>query len=120
MLCASPLDLPAGRSKGEALAPRKVFFPKTRFPRKMILIYFAPMGAKLCRGLLRLTWRENLIETYPQWLQGAEWPFRAGRPLCFVGQLDAAVKRDGCLRRTAFYVFWNPQTGESETIQQHD
>lgn len=61
-----------------------------------------------------------VIEAYPRWLQGAEWPFRAGRPLCFVGQLDAAVKRDGCLRRTAFYVFWNPQTGESETIQQWD
>ena len=61
-----------------------------------------------------------VIEAYPRWLQGAEWPFREGRPLCFVGQLDAAVRRDGCLRRTAFYVFWNPQTGESKTIQQHD
>lgn len=61
-----------------------------------------------------------IMETYPRWLQGAEWPFREGRPLCFVGQLEAAVKRDGCLRRIAFYIFWNPKTGESETIQQHD
>lgn len=61
-----------------------------------------------------------IMETHPQWLQGAEWPFQAGRPLCSVGQLDVAVKRDGHLRRTTFYVFWNPQTGESKTIQQHD
>lgn len=60
------------------------------------------------------------MEAYPRWLQGSEWPFWEGRPLCFVGQLDAAVRRDGCLHRTAFYVFWDTKTGESETIQQCD
>lgn len=56
----------------------------------------------------------------PRWMQAAEWPFHNGRPMVFVGQLDAAVRRDGFSYWTAFYVFWDPEDGAARTVTQSD
>ena len=47
---------------------------------------------------------------YPHWVQDAEWPFRDGKPMRFVGQ-----KTDGEL---VTYTFVDDTTGEVEMVEQ--
>lgn len=47
---------------------------------------------------------------YPHWVQDAQWPFRDGKPMRFVGQ-----KTDGEL---VTYTFVDDETGEVETVEQ--
>ncbi len=56
----------------------------------------------------------------PVWIQGAEWPFHKGKPMVFVGQIEAAVTRDGNHYPNVFYVFWNAEDGETVTVVQVD
>lgn len=56
----------------------------------------------------------------PEWLQGSEWQFNNGKPMCFVGQLDTFLQRDGGEYGLTFYVFWDMETGETKTITQSD
>jgi len=51
----------------------------------------------------------------PQWIQDVDWPFRNGKPLVFVGQLDLDIEifHD----KGAVYVFLDRDTGEIETIK---
>src|SRR5579859_4843399 len=45
----------------------------------------------------------------PEWLQGAEWQWAEGKPMTFVGSLDAPA---GTFHDDArFYLFWSPETG---------
>ena len=46
----------------------------------------------------------------PRWVQEPEWPFRNGKPLCFISQ-----HRDGDLYE---YLFSDPDTGEQVTVTQ--
>ena len=52
----------------------------------------------------------------PVWIQGAEWPFENGKPMWFVGQLETDVENYG----SAFYVFWNRDSGTGKTVMQCD
>lgn len=46
----------------------------------------------------------------PRWIQEPEWPFRNGKPLCFMAQ-----RRNGELYE---YLFRDPDTGEQVTVTQ--
>ena len=48
---------------------------------------------------------------YPHWVQDAEWPFRDGKPMRFIGQ-----KTDGEL---VTYTFLDDETGEVERVEQY-
>ena len=48
---------------------------------------------------------------YPHWVQDAEWPFRDGKPMRFIGQ-----KTDGEL---VTYTFVDDETGEVERVEQY-
>lgn len=66
--------------------------------------------AILCRKKIREAFH---IEGrhYPHWVQEAEWPFRNGEPMRFVGQ-----KTNGEL---VTYTFVDDATGEVETVEQY-
>ncbi|WP_088251730.1 hypothetical protein [Fimbriiglobus ruber] len=52
----------------------------------------------------------------PDWIQDAEWPWSNGRPMVFVGSIDAP---SGTFHDEArFYVFWSPETGTRECVVQ--
>lgn len=59
-------------------------------------------------------WFPALAER-PSWIQNADWPFAAGRPMTYVGHVDPPTT-SGVQGR--FFVFWSPETGETETIIQ--
>jgi len=52
----------------------------------------------------------------PKWIQDYNWPFRNGKPLVFVGQLDLDIEifHD----KGAVYVFLDSETGDIETVKQ--
>jgi len=54
----------------------------------------------------------------PLWVQGAEWPFNAGRPMVFVGQFEIAGTALHPLAGASFYVFWSPISGERSVVMQ--
>jgi len=52
----------------------------------------------------------------PDWIQNPEWPWAAGRPMVFVGCIDAPQNTfhdDG-----RFYLFWSPEVGTTECVIQ--
>lgn len=52
----------------------------------------------------------------PDWIQEAEWPWAGGRPMLFVGSIDAPP---GTFHDDArFYVFWSPEDGTRECVIQ--
>lgn len=52
----------------------------------------------------------------PDWIQEAEWPWAGGRPMVFVGSIDAPP---GTFHDDArFYVFWSPEVGTRECVIQ--
>ena len=70
----------------------------------------ASKRAALCRKKIKEAFH---IEGrhYPRWVQEAEWPFRDGKPMRFVGQ-----KTEG---ERVTYTFADDETGEVETIEQY-
>ena len=56
----------------------------------------------------------------PVWIQAAEWPFDDGKPMLFIGQMEATVNQDGGMYPNVFYVFWNIKNGNTVTIVQVD
>jgi hypothetical protein len=56
------------------------------------------------------------LRELPDWIQGADWPWSGGRPMVFVGSIDAPP---GTFHDDArFYVFWSPEVGNRECIIQ--
>jgi hypothetical protein len=52
----------------------------------------------------------------PDWIQDAEWPWAAGKPMVFVGSIDAP---SGTFHDDArFFVFWSPEVGTRECVIQ--
>ena len=52
----------------------------------------------------------------PDWIQGPEWPWVEGKPMVFVGSIDApcgTFHDDG-----RFYLFWSPEIGVTRCIIQ--
>ena len=62
----------------------------------------------------------KVMKEYPHWLQETEWQFHNGKPMIFVGQLDATIRRDGGLYGVSFYVFWDEKDGTTKTVTQCD
>lgn len=62
----------------------------------------------------------KVLKEFPDWLQSADWQFNRGKPMCFVGDMEAKLKRDGAVYGIKFYVFWDIETGETRTITQFD
>jgi len=60
----------------------------------------------------------RVVEHGPRWLQEGEWQFSGGRPMVFVGQIDIPAARQFFHDDAAFFVFWNPETGETKTLVQ--
>jgi hypothetical protein len=52
----------------------------------------------------------------PDWIQGPDWPWAGGKPMVFVGSIDAP---QGTFHDDArFYVFWSPEVGTTECVIQ--
>jgi hypothetical protein len=52
----------------------------------------------------------------PDWLHDPDWPWAAGRPMVFVGSIEAppgTFHDDG-----RFYLFWSPEAGTTECVIQ--
>lgn len=62
-------------------------------------------------------WYQSLGHS-PRWIQEAEWPFSDGRPMIFVGQLDIKGPSTYFHDDASFFLFWNPQNGETKTVIQ--
>ena len=62
----------------------------------------------------------KFLKEMPEWLQGQDWQFHNGKPMCFVGQMEAKVNQDGHIHSLMFYVFWDMDTGTTETVIQSD
>ena len=62
----------------------------------------------------------KFLKEMPQWLQVSDWKFHNGKPMCFVGQMEVKVNQDGYIHSLMFYVFWDMDTGITETIIQSD
>ena len=71
-----------------------------------------------CREAIRRDFR--VMKEKPAWLQGDEWQFHNGRPMAFVGQLDAVLRRDGSPCGISFYVFYDLEDGAVKTVTQCD
>lgn len=52
----------------------------------------------------------------PDWIQDPDWPWADGRPMVFVGSIDAPA---GTFHDDArFFVFWSPEVGTRECVIQ--
>jgi hypothetical protein len=52
----------------------------------------------------------------PEWIQSPEWPWAGGKPMVFVGSIDAPP---GPFHDDArFYAFWSPEVGTTECVIQ--
>ena len=52
----------------------------------------------------------------PDWIQSPEWPWSGGKPMVFVGSIDAPP---GTFHDEArFYVFWSPEIGSRQCVVQ--
>ena len=60
------------------------------------------------------------LKEQPEWLQGDEWQFSNGKPMCFVGQMEVEVNQEGYIHTVMFYVFWDIDSGDTKTITQSD
>jgi hypothetical protein len=52
----------------------------------------------------------------PDWIQSPDWPWAGGRPMVFVGSIDAPPETfhdDG-----RFYLFWSPEVGTTACVIQ--
>ena len=52
----------------------------------------------------------------PVWIQDPQWPWVGGKPMVFVGSIDAPA---GTFHDDAtFYLFWSPDVGTTECVIQ--
>lgn len=58
------------------------------------------------------------LDAKPCWIQEAEWPFANGKPMVFVGQLDIQPDKSGLHDHSAFFVFWDCDSGDTKVIIQ--
>jgi hypothetical protein len=58
------------------------------------------------------------IAEAPEWIQSGDWQFADGRPMVFVGQIDVPAGKGWFHDDASFYVFWDPDSGETRTIIQ--
>ncbi|MHC4250539.1 MAG: hypothetical protein ACYS9X_15530 [Planctomycetota bacterium] len=85
--------------------------------------YFAGLAASFDnRAALRAELDKRAREMFkslrglPEWIQEPEWPWSDGKPMVFVGSIDAP---QGTFHDDArFFVFWSPDTGARECIIQ--
>jgi hypothetical protein len=64
-----------------------------------------------------------VFDKRPEWIQSAEWPFRDGKPMIFVGQLDVRRSASDVTRRfihddTSYYLFTPQEKGPLEVVMQ--
>jgi len=70
---------------------------------------------------LRKWSRERLVERFkcadkpPKWIQSPSWPMNENGPLVFLGQMDI---KDYFHDSASAYVFYDPNSGEYETVIQ--
>lgn len=62
----------------------------------------------------------QIMKEKPRWIQEGDWQFHRGKPMIFVGQLDATIKQDGVSYGISFYVFWDYKDGVTKTVTQSD
>jgi hypothetical protein len=58
------------------------------------------------------------VSDLPRWIQDANWQFSEGKPMVFVGQIDIPHSAGYLHDDSSFFVFWNPDTGETKTVIQ--
>jgi hypothetical protein len=54
----------------------------------------------------------------PRWIQNPDWPVGKSGPMVFVGQLDCPPAEGLFHDETSFYVFFDPDTAERQTVMQ--
>jgi hypothetical protein len=85
--------------------------------------FFAELVSQFSnRGECRRYLEQHAAEWYrclrerPDWIQDPHWPWAAGKPMVFVGSIDAPP---GTFHDDArFYVFWSPEVGTTECVIQ--
>jgi hypothetical protein len=61
----------------------------------------------------------RVLRERPRWIQSPDWQFWKGEPMVFVGQLDIPAGTTRLFHDdAAFFVFWSPEEGVTETIIQ--
>lgn len=54
----------------------------------------------------------------PDWIQEPHWQFDENKPMVFVGQVDVHHSLGWFHDEARFFVFWNPENGETRTVIQ--
>ena len=68
------------------------------------------------REVIRPSFR--FVSSPPRWIQNPQWQFGMNGPMLFIGQVDCKPI-DGVLHdESAFYVFFDPASGELKTVSQ--
>jgi len=62
--------------------------------------------------------RFRSVSNPPLWIQNPDWQFANGRPMVFVGQINVPAQASQFHDDAHFYVFWDPDTGETKTLVQ--
>jgi len=55
------------------------------------------------------------VKGLPDWIQNPEWQFSEGKPMLYVGQLEASMPGH---QDSVFFLFWNPDNGEFKVVHQ--
>jgi len=58
------------------------------------------------------------ISEPPSWIQNPDWQFANGHPMVFVGQINVSAQAGHFHDDARFYVFWDPDTGEINSLVQ--
>ncbi|HAD75232.1 MAG TPA: hypothetical protein DCG16_05570 [Gemmatimonadetes bacterium] len=77
-------------------------------PRDGFLDWFARWAASTFRSL----------SGRPEWEQNPEWLYFDGVPMTFVGQVSVPPELSGLHDVASFYVFWDRDSGVTETVVQ--
>jgi hypothetical protein len=89
----------------------------TAYVSKMLLPQAGTRTGQELKEWLRQQFLERFkyVDRTPRWLQTPSWPFGKSGPLVFLGQLSVT---DYFHDEAAAYVFYDPETGQCETILQ--
>jgi hypothetical protein len=60
----------------------------------------------------------NCVTARPNWIQNPNWPVAKSGPMVFVGQVDCPTTAGLFHDETSFYVFFDPETGDRQTVMQ--
>jgi hypothetical protein len=55
---------------------------------------------------------------YPAWFQAEEWQYNNGKPMMYIGHTDMPAASYRFETDTRFFVFWDPESGETRTVIQ--